>query len=243
MFCAILFCLVYKIIMKICRILAVILIYVSSCETIWSVPANAVYLNDQDSFSRVEKVEYNDEPRLYIRTMKKGAFLSEQESNNLVDAIYFDRIRKESPRSAAFSSLLMFDAGSEYVWYRWNQNQALQFNSQARILKLATLAVTVLSYYATNRSAADIARNPYTTSSSAKRQFELMRNIYYASAMTTLGVYSYFTYNAYNGFGHDVDGNDLRIQQRQELPADHIPALNENVTGGFHFSFTARFGY
>lgn len=221
--------------------LIIVLIFFVFLKTVEAAPSDAIYLRDGDGFSPVEKVDYEGESRLYIRTMKSGVFLDERQSTNLIEAAYFRRIRESSPRSAAFSSLLMFDAGADYVWYRWKPEQAARLNSQARIWKLATLAVTALSYYAASRSAADVARNPYTTSSSTQKRFELMRNIYYASAATTLGVYSYFTYRAYSGFGHDVEGNDLRIQQRQELPADTIPALNENVSRPFHFSFTARF--
>lgn len=201
----------------------------------------AIYLHEKNNFSQVEKINDYDPSRFYIRTLTKGAFISKQESNNLVDSVYFYRVRNSSESIAAIFSIINFDAGADYIWYRWQPEQAARLNSQARIWKLATLAVMALSYYAASRYANDIARNHYTTSSSTQKRFELMRNIYYASAATTLGVYSYFTYNTYQNFGRDMDGNNLRIMERHEMPADMLPIFNESSLQQFQFTITAKF--
>ncbi|PKL30344.1 MAG: hypothetical protein CVV45_17990, partial [Spirochaetae bacterium HGW-Spirochaetae-10] len=90
--------------------LIIVLIFFVFLKTGEAAPSDAIYLRDEDGFSPVEKVDYEGESRLYIRTMKSGVFLDERQSNNLIEAAYFHRIRESSPRSAAFSSLLMFDA-------------------------------------------------------------------------------------------------------------------------------------
>lgn len=201
----------------------------------------SIYLHEKNNFSQVEKVNDYDPSRFYIRTLTKGTFINEQESSNLVDSVYFYRVRNSSESIAAISSIVNFDAGADYVWYRWQPELKTQINYNARLWKLTTLSLTVISYYITNRYATDIARNQYTTSQSKQKHFELMRNIYYSSAMATLGVFSYYTYNAYQNFGRDMDGNNLHIMERHEIPADMLPIFNENSLQQFQFTITAKF--
>lgn len=202
--------------------LYVLTIY-ASFSSLQAETIKSVFLLGENRYATVEKTSFPDptgQARPYIRTFQSGAFLDQEQSKRLIEAAFFERIRRSDRLDAAFSSLILFDAGGDYVWHRWQPETTRLRDRNARIWKITLLALTSLAWYNADRRASELASNPLLPSRAAERRFEDARNIYYGMSAITLGTFSFYTYRAYRDFSTDITGSKLELHNRTQTEID-----------------------
>ncbi len=185
-----------------------------------------IYLRGDSEFANVQVLREpaaTNDAGLYIRSIVSGRYLLQGEEKNLIPVAYFQSIRDSSALSATFRSLIFFDRSAEFTKYT-GENLSLSRNMWTRIIKIGLLGLTAVSYANAQKSAARLAGGFYVFDQSARanRSFEQARNTYYGIGLFTLAYYGYIAFRAYREFGRDSEGNDLRLNDRNQIDSGEI---------------------